>query len=199
MKCRSGFFLLIVLLVSGCSQTPEIQTEIDPTPYWLEHQLAVNQIHSWNINGRVGIKTDKQNGSAVLYWHQYDTNYELRIIAPLGQGTYILRGSPAGVVMQGPDGKIYSANNPEELMQAGLGWSVNLEGLQYWVRGIPRPGVSYSELSLDAKGRLDYLNQSGFSIDVERYTELDNVSLPGKLLIKSDSLQLKMIIQSWEI
>ena len=199
MKCLFSYFLLIVLLVSGCSQLPEVQTDIDPAPYWLEHQLAVNQIYSWDINGRVGIKTDKQNGTATLYWHQFGSNYELRIIAPLGQGTYILRGSPAGVVMQGPDGKVYSANRPEELMQAGLGWSVNLDGLQYWVRGIPKPDTSYSELSLDKKGRLNYLTQSGFSIEVQRYTDLEQVSLPEKLMIKSDDLQLKMIIQNWEL
>ena len=199
MKCLFSFFLLIIFTLSGCSQLPEKLSETDQASRWLEHQITVSQIYSWDINGRVGIKTDKDSGSATIHWHQLGPNYEMRIIAPLGQGTYIFRGSPEGVVMQGSDGSVLVAENPEQLMQESLGWSVNLEGMQYWIRGIPEPETGYSKLSLDGYGRLGYLNQSGFIIEVQRYVDLEKASLPEKLTIKNDNLQLKLVIKNWEI
>ena len=200
MKCILSFLLLTVFFIlSGCTQLPEKPSEADQISLWLEHQIAVGQIYSWDISGRVGIKTDRDSGSATLHWHQFGSDFEMRIIAPLGQGTYIFRGSPAGVVMLGPDNVVITADNPEQLMLDALGWSVNLAGMQYWIRGIPEPDTTYSKLSLDGYGRLGYLDQAGFSIEIQRYAELEKFSLPEKLTIKSDDLQLKMVIKSWEL
>jgi outer membrane lipoprotein LolB len=43
------------------------------------------------------------------------------------------------------------------------------------------------------------MKQSGFNISVSRYADLDGVSLPEKLTIKSDNIKLKVIIQNWGI
>ena len=199
MKGFHCYLLLIVFILGGCSRLPEKLSYSDQIPIWLEHQIAINQIQSWDINGRVAIKTARDSGTATIHWHQQSASYEMRVIAPLGQGTYLFRVSPDGVVMQGPDGKTLVAESPEKLMQTGLGWSVDLDGLQYWIRGIPQPETGYQQLSLDGNGRLSYLDQGGFTIEVQRYAELEEVSLPEKLLIKSNDLQLKMIIKNWKL
>jgi outer membrane lipoprotein LolB len=195
---RVSLLLIAVSLLNACTQLPKIDSGLK-TQLWLEHQLTVGEIQSWNIKGRVAVKNDKESGTVTLLWNQFLSNYELRFIAPLGQGTYILTGTASGVVMKGPKDLILMAETPEQILNQGLGWDVHLDGLKYWVRGLPEPDIKYSELLLDDKGRLSNMKQSGFNISVSRYADLDGVSLPEKLTIKSDNIRLKVIIQNWEI
>lgn len=195
----SRYALLFALLLGGCAQVPERPALEEITPLWLEHQQQVGQLSSWDINGRIGIRTADQSGTASLFWRQQGASYEMRIVAPFGQGTYILTGSPSRVQMSGPDDLLLTAGTAEELMLTGLGWSVDLQGLRYWVRGLPQPGNAFANLELDAKGRLDSLQQSGFNIDIERYATVDKYNLPEKLLIENDELQLKVLIKRWQI
>lgn len=195
---RVFLLLLAVSLLSACAQAPKIDSGLK-TQLWLEHQISISAIQSWGIKGRVAVKNGKESGTVALFWNQFLSNYEIRFVAPLGQGTYILTGSPDGVVMKAPQDTVIMADNAEQLLREGLGWDVRLNGLKYWVRGLPEPDIAYSELLLDDKGRLTNMDQSGFNVSVSRYTEQDNVSLPEKLTIKSDNIQLKVIIQSWEI
>ena len=184
--------------MSACTQLPEKISDSEQTANWQQHLQQVSQLSHWYIEGRVGIKTDKQNGSASLFWQQVGDNYEMRIIAPLGQGTYVLTGSPARVEMKGPKDLFLVATTPEELLQKGLGWSIDLQGLRYWIRGLPTPDVAHN-LKLDGLGRLSVLQQSGFDVEIERYAEVEELDLPKKLKIENTNLRLKLLIQRWDI
>ena len=189
--------LLAVSLLSACSSSPKIDSGLK-SQLWLEHQLVVSGINSWKIKGRIAVKNDKESGTATLHWNQNHSNFELRVVAPLGQGTYILKGTPDGVIMQDPKKNVMMAETPEKLLYEGLGWDISLDGLVYWVRGIPDPNIDFSQLLLDDKGRLSNMKQSGFKISVLRYTDYNGVSLPEKIFIESDNIQLKLIIQNWK-
>jgi outer membrane lipoprotein LolB len=189
--------LLAVSLLAACSSVPKIDKDLKPQ-LWLEHQIAINGITAWNINGRLAVKNEKDSGTATLLWEQSFANYELRVIAPLGQGTYILKGTSDGVVMQDPKNISTKAETAEQLLYEALGWKIHINGLKYWVRGIPEPYMIYSELLLDEKGRLTNMKQSGFDVSVLRYTEQNGISLPEKLTIKSNDIQLKLVIKDWK-
>lgn len=198
MRRFSFLLLAIAILLSACAQAPQIAPDLK-TQFWLEHQVAASSVLSWEIKGRVAVKNDKESGTVTLFWDQNLDEYELRFIAPLGQGTYILTGSAAGVVMQAAKDKVIKANNAEQLLREVLGWDVHLNGLKYWIRGLPEPGIHYSSLLLDDKGRLTNLEQSGFHVSVSSYTSQGDISLPEKIKIKSDKIQLKVAIQNWDI
>lgn len=198
MRRFSSLLLVIAILLSACAQAPQIDPDLK-TQIWLKHQIAVGSVLSWEIKGRVAVKNDKESGTVTLFWNQNLNEYELRFIAPLGQGTYILTGSAAGVVMQTAKDTTIKANNAEQLLREILGWDVHLNGLKYWIRGLPEPDVNYSNLLLDDKGRLTNLEQSGFHVSVSSYISQGDISLPGKIKIKSDNIQLKVAIQNWDI
>ena len=134
-----------------------------------------------------------------MHWDQFNTDYELRFISSLGQGTYLLKGTKDGVVMKTPKNKVFTSDTSENLIREKIGWDINLTGLKYWVRGVPEPNVKYSQLLLDEKGRLKDMKQSGFFISVMRYTDEENISLPEKLFIRNNNIQLRLVIQKWEI
>ena len=58
--------------------------------------------------------------------------------------------------------------------------------------------MSYTELLLDEKGRLTNMRQSGFNVSVSRYIDQNGISLPKRLSIKSDDVQLKLVIKKWK-
>lgn len=189
---------MAVASLSACTQTQKIDASLK-TQLWLEQQIAVSAIHSWKIKGRIAVKNAKDSGTVSLFWNQDLNDYELRFMAPLGQGTYILVGSSKGVVMHAPEDTLIKADSAEQLLRDVLGWDVQLNGLKYWVRGLPEPDVDYTNLILDERGRLTNLEQSGFRVNVSSYIDQGEVSLPEKIKIKSDNIQLKVAIQSWQI
>ena len=110
-----------------------------------------------------------------------------------------LEGAPGAVSLWGPKGLYLSAPTARQLMARGLGWDVELDGLKYWARGLPAPGLAYRELRLDQKGRLRGFRQAGFELRIDRYTEALGLSLPQKLSLRHDALRLKLVIQDWDI
>lgn len=195
---RFYFLMMAVASLSACSQAPKIDSSLK-TQLWLEQQVAVSAIQSWKIKGRIAVKNAKDSGTVTLFWNQNLNDYELRLIAPLGQGTYILAGSTKGVVMHAPKDKLIKADSAEQLLRDVLGWDVQLNGLKYWVRGLPEPDVDYTHLLLDERGRLTNLEQSGFRVNISSYIDQGDVSLPEKIKIKSDNIQLKVAILNWQI
>ena len=191
-------FFAILLLISACSSIPEIDTDLQ-LRQWQRHQALINKIESWNIKGRAAIQNENNSATFFFHWDQFNTDYELRFISSLGQGTYLLKGTKDGVVMKTPKNKVFTSDTSENLIREKIGWDINLTGLKYWVRGVPEPNVKYSQLLLDEKGRLKDMKQSGFFISVMRYTDEENISLPEKLFIRNNNIQLRLVIQKWEI
>ncbi len=202
MKNLISLILPLLLWLSGCSTQPTSESAFNPHEksfLWLQHQVAANAIQTWEINGRLVIKNETQNATVNLYWNQQTASYELRLISPFWQGTYILNGSEQGVVMKGPDNLALQAATATELLEQQLGWRVHLQGLKYWIRGLPEPGSRYQQLSLDSEGRLLTMRQSGFDIHIKSYIKQAGGSLPEKITIQNDDLLLKIVIQHWHI
>ena len=80
-------------MIASCSAIPKIDEDLK-SQLWFEHQIAITGINVWNLNGRLGIKNQKNSGTLSFLWEQSYADYELRFIAPLGQGTYILKMEP---------------------------------------------------------------------------------------------------------
>ena len=61
-----------------------------------------------------------------------------------------------------------------------LGWSIPVENLSWWVRGIQAPGQA-DQRTLGEGGSLSFLSQSGWDIEFGRYRDVQGFSLPLKL------------------
>ena len=191
--------LLAALSLVGCAEmSPYLIGRISDASAWDTRKAELEQFSSWTMTGRVAVQSDKEGWSATLHWDQDDENYVMRFIAPLGQGTYELEGDTVQVSLLTAENRIYNAQDPENLMQDNLGWSVPLHGLKYWVRGIPEPGVEHDNLVLDEQGRMTDLQQSGWRISILRYMQLENTDLPGKLFMSNDRFKLRIVVAGWK-
>ncbi|MEJ2094262.1 MAG: lipoprotein insertase outer membrane protein LolB, partial [Gammaproteobacteria bacterium] len=86
----------------------------------------------------------------------------------------------------------------ESLLRQTLGWEIPLEGLEYWVRGMPQPNKPFDRILLDSEARMVDLKQSGWEIKIERYQKVRGMDLPGKISMLNPHFSVKLVIQDWQ-
>lgn len=161
-------------------------------------QNQLQQIKRWTLNGRLSLATEKENWTVTFFWSQDDERYLMRFVAPLGQGTYALRGGENdGVYLLTAKNEVLHADNAESLLQESVGWHIPMSGFKYWVRGLPEPGVELQDQKFDIQGRLTDLQQDSWHISIKRYMDADGVELPGKIFMENDHFKLKLVVQGW--
>ena len=82
---KNILFLPVILLINACSSLPEIDSQLQ-SRQWINHQVLVSDLRSWNIKGRAAIQNKYNSGTFVLHWNQHNTDFELRFISSFRQG-----------------------------------------------------------------------------------------------------------------
>lgn len=190
--------VLIIIAFAGCATAPTVDVRQRHTS-WDIHRVKLSRLTTWQASGRISVRLEKHAWSATLQWHQQRQEYFLRLIAPLGQGTYEITGNNDAVFLRTAKNEVLRANNPESLMEGTFGWSVPLTGLIYWIKGLPEPGKKADDLSLDEQGRITDLSQSGWRVTYSSYNETGGLELPGKISLQNDKIKVRLIIKHWKI
>lgn len=193
---RLASFIILALLLSGCSGlTPQQQQPITERP-WSEHYQALLAADSWQLSGKIGIRSPQESHSANLFWQQLQQHYLIELSGPLGQGGARIEGNTDGISIDIAGEEPLWAATPEALMEQTLGWQFPVQDIRYWVRGIPAPG-SYYDLSL--KQQLAHkLTQNGWEISYLRYNYQNEFAFPEKLTISRNNLRLTIIAKEWQ-
>ena len=118
------------------------------------------------------------------------------MFSPLGGQIANIKKSESGVTLTAQDGRSIKAQNAESLTETTLGFRLPLTGLSDWALG--KPTASKVDASTwDAQGRLLTLKQDGWDISYENYADNNGVALPNKVVLKSEPLNLKLIVENW--
>ncbi len=184
---RIPLLLGLLALLGGCAGSTVVPMQSRP---------AQAEQAPFAFNGRVASRHEGQSNSAGVRWtHRGDTD-EILLLAPLGQTVARLKGDARGVVLEA-DGKYYAAKDAESLTEQVLGWHLPMAGLRYWVLALPAPG-SIAEMERAADGRISVLRQDGWEIRYLRYASEAPDSLPLRLTLQRDGMELKLLIDEWE-
>ena len=146
----------------------------------------------------MSISTEEQSFSAHYYWIQATDSYTISLYGPLGVGAIKLEGTKEQVILTNNDGNKYLADNPEQLMQQTVGWSLPMSDLIFWIRGIPSE-LPITSSKFDNYHRLSSLEQEGWQIDYQQYQLVDNIELPKKITLTRSGLKVVIIIQQWKM
>lgn len=192
-------FILVWGLVAACAPIRPPDTELSPQAAWEARQDRISQLRDWSFNGRMAIRIEREGWSAGLHWIQRDAGYTVRVTNPFGQGMYSVEGTPQGVTLRTAQNKAFSAADGESLMREHLGWSIPVDGLGYWVRGIPDPKIAIEALDLDHNGRLTRLLQSGWQVEVQGYARTAQLELPMKLLMQHPRMRVRLAVERWKL
>jgi len=180
--------LLAALLLAGCTTTP--------APRGSQDAAAMS---SWQFNGRISLTRGEEGWHAGLHWQEQAGSFYLRVSGPLGQGGFQLNGDARGVVLVDADGQTFAALDADALLVQVTGWQLPVTGLRYWVRGLPAPAAGKVQAVHDEAGQLRHLEQSGWTINYQRYQVVEGVSLPAKLQLAHEDIAVRIVIDQWQL
>lgn len=185
--------LLPILLLAGCAALPPQQ---EPAAY-RPHLQRISEINSFALSGRIGVLTETKGFSGTMRWHHRTDGDDIAFYSPLGTQLGQLNADADGVTLTTSNQKTYQADDAETLTQQTLGWSLPMAGLPDWVLGRPTSGA-VEILAWDEAGHITHLKQQGWDIEYSAYQEASSRQLPGKVVLKSPKLDLKLVIENWQ-
>ncbi len=182
------FLKLLVLLamLGGCASLPTSQVA----------HPAQAESAPFAMNGRISIKHQETRQSAGLHWMHQVQSDEILLLNPLGQTAARVYRDDRNATLDNGD-KHYQDVDAESLMEQVLGWHLPLNGLHHWVLGMADP-ASPAQIERDSAGRITVLRQDGWEVRYLRYADGKPDSLPARLQLSHEDLQVQLLIDEWE-
>ena len=160
------------------------------------HLAQLAAIEEFSLHGRIGVQTNSKGFSGSLQWQHNSTGDDINLYSPLGSQVASITRTAEQVTLQDSSGKRFSAADAETLTQVTLGWKLPLTGLADWSIGRPTQGPVQKSV-WNEQGLLTNLEQDGWKIEYDNYKQQGAYMLPGKIFLKSDQLNLKLLVETW--
>ena len=194
----------LILVLGGCVTTPDTSEPVTDESHelWSQRQQQLSTIHNWEIRGRVALFVDDDVYNLGLDWKLGKNHSTLKLEAPLGQGLIQLDKKDSQVTLVTSEGKNCSGLNAEQVLLQSTGWSIPVEGLESWIKGINHDNSGYLP-DIDSSGKALTLLQDNWRINFLQYKEsllanYNNPTLPHKIYMKRQNLALKIVIDQWQ-
>ncbi|MCX2523826.1 lipoprotein insertase outer membrane protein LolB [Larsenimonas rhizosphaerae] len=193
---RSLPLITLVALLAGCATQAPGPNGTRHVGDWKNQQTTLDELDTWKLAGKVGLRAPDTHQSANLDWTQQASHYRLLLTGPFGAGRTVLDGQPGQVTLTNGDGE-FSAPTPEALMQERLGWSLPVSSLDHWIKARPAPG-SESHIERDDLGFPATLSQAGWVITYKRWTLVDGLWLPGRITMTQGDIRAVLVVTNWQ-
>lgn len=191
---------LALLMLASCATVKE-QTTIKEPAGWQAEQQKRQQINTWEIRGRLGIQTENDGGTLDIIWKQAEQDFTIRLIAPLGAGNYMVQGDKGITQIRYPDGQIEMVNNIDDVFSSILKVNLPVSAVKDWVRGLPAKNLSLESIRWNQQGLLHTLKQSGWNVEMKKYTG-KKILLPHAIYLTRDdneALDIRLLLRLWLI
>jgi len=187
-RCASGLRVTLCalcgLILVGCANQVLQPSRTSPEDAWQQRRIGLSAIQTWELKGRLSVRTTRQGGQATLIWERIADSHKIQMYGPLGGGRVVLTKNELGAELRDSKKNVYRGDTAEDVLYRAAGWPVPFEALKYWVSGLPSPD-SPSQPVLDQWGRLERLRQSGWEVRFLEYRQNGDSELPRKIFIKS--------------
>jgi outer membrane lipoprotein LolB len=188
LNAMRSLVLIWLLGLSGCAALHPHHAPIAP-PVQIESA-------PFALNGRISINYQGTRNSAGLHWNHQVQSDEVLLLAPLGQTVASITSDAQHATLDQGE-QHYQAGDVETLMTRVLGWHLPLSGLHHWVLGLPASD-STAQIERDERGQISVLHQAGWEVRYLGYADTAPNSLPTRLQLSHDDLQVNLFIDEWD-
>ena len=186
-------------MLASCATVKE-QVTTEPAG-WMAEQQKRQQIKSWEIRGRLGVQTENDGGTLDIIWKQSEQDFSIRLIAPLAAGNYLVQGNGDSAEIRFPDGQIETVNNIDDVFSSILEVNLPANAVKDWIRGLPAKTLSVENISWNDQGLLNTIKQSGWNVEMKKYTG-KKILLPHVIYLSRDDdieLDIRLVLRQWLI
>lgn len=184
--------LVFALALQGCANAPRKATEAIPSD--------LQDLKSWQARGRIGVSGPQNGGSGSFEWLQRGDRADVEIRGPVGIGSVRLQMSGdsdhPSVRLETSKGVLESQAAWDEL-EARLGTAVPAGRLRYWMLGVAAPGEH--QWGTAAPDGAVTLEQDGWRIDYQRYSEEFGAKVPLRIRASSGDAHVRIVIDRWQL
>jgi outer membrane lipoprotein LolB len=185
-------------LLSACAVRGPV-AERESRLVWQQRQVSLLALSDWGVDGRAAIDDGRSSAKVSLRWEQQEQQFDMRLMSFFGQQLARLQGDNGGVVILSQPGQPQQqADSAVLLMQQVLGWSLPLDGLRFWVVGVPVPGRA-ADWGVDGQGQLEWLEQDGWRVEFAGYQAASGLTLPHKLSLYNGALRARLVLDHWRV
>jgi outer membrane lipoprotein LolB len=129
-------------------------------------------------------------------WTHHGAEDEILLLAPLGQTVARIFSNIDGVLLEA-SGKKYFEKDAETITEQVLGWHLPLSGMRYWVLALPAAGTE-AVIERAENGQVKVLRQDGWEINYTRYAAESADSLPLRMTLQREDMEMQLLIDEWE-
>ena len=199
-------YLIVSFMSVSCTSIQQQPVDVEPLKKvsdvpdgWQEQQSQRRQIENWEIRGRIGVQTKTNGGSMDIIWKQAQQSYSIRLIAPLGAGSYHVQGEQGFAEVRHPDGRKEIIDNVDKVFASTLDVELPTSAIKDWLRGLPAASLTQEKISWNDHGLPDKLKQSGWNVHLTKYTGKD-LLLPHAIYLSRDDdadLDIRLVLRQW--
>ncbi len=186
---RAAWVLVFVLLLQACVHAPQVPKAANLT----QHDL----VQSFVLNGRIAVNHHGERSTVSLRWVHKPGSNDILLLAPLGITVAHIEHTASGVLLEA-SGKQYRSRDVETLMDDVIGWHLPLDEMYTWAMARPYPQSPF-DVESNTNKQIVWLRQDGWEIRYPRYQSDAEDSLPLKLLLRHNDLDLQLVVDEWEL
>ena len=190
--------LSMLTVLAGCAAP---RPAVDPAVAQArldERRAALSEIPGWDLDARVALSDGSDGGSGSLSWRYRPERMTMQFRGRLGRGGWELVSDRFGAVLRTADGHYDRDESLSALIARNAGWSIPVEGLFWWIQGLPAPWPA-RELDLGPDGEPVSLLQDGWRIEYGDYEPLGGATVPERLVARSGDKHVKVAVADWRI
>lgn len=189
-------------LLSSCATLPPTENaapnQAAAQALFVRHAAQVRAISEWQAEGRMAIRTGQTGGSVSFHWVQRGETTALTLNAPLNQGTLTLIGTPSLMRIEDSSGQRRITQHPDRTLTQLTGWSIPVEALPDWIRGLPHS--SRAQSVFNAQGHLITSRDDDWTIQYGDYRPAfaGGIAMPYEMTVTHQDIFLRLIIDQWQ-
>ena len=178
--------LVVTSVLSGCVSVPS--------------NTGGQQV-DFAVQGKLMVFRAQEKTALRVFWRQNQGVYQIDVWGSLGQGRVQLRGDAQEMkVFRGND--VIAAGEPQQVMEAQLGWSLPVAAIPYWLFGQPLPRQRVTaDLSALQKSQVQF-SQLGWSVRAQldlgdRGNAESRLPIPVQLNLSRGDIRARLLVSKF--
>lgn len=186
-QARLAVVLALLVAVGGCAELRVL----------VEGSSEAGAATAFEMHGRMYVRYGDRAFSGSLRWLHSQPRDELWLGGPLGQTAAHIQRDAGGATLTTADQRTYQAFSLEGLTEQGLGWSLPVADLSYYVLG-EAPAAALPDVARDAEGRLRQVEHGGWRVRWAELPARGDEKRAGRLELRKGDIEIRLVIDRLE-